>query len=48
MGRVVENSQASTYGKTDKTIQGGGIVKFSTPYDKGGWVAALVKKTKEG
>lgn len=48
MGLVVENSQASTYGKTDKTIQGGGIVKLSTPYDKGGWVAALVKKTKEG
>lgn len=43
MGRVVENSQASTYGKTDKTIQGGGIVTLSTPYDKGGWVAALVK-----
>lgn len=46
MGRIVENSQASTYGKTDKTIRGGGIVKLNAPYNKGGWVAAIVKKTR--
>jgi hypothetical protein len=43
MGRVVENSQASSYGKTDKTLQGGGIVTLTAPF-KGGWVAAIVKK----
>jgi len=43
MGIVVENSQAATYGKMDKTIKGGSVVTLAAPY-KGGWVAAIVKK----
>ncbi len=33
------------YGLMDTTIQGGGVVKLSAPY-KGGWVVAIVKKSK--
>jgi len=44
MGCVVETSQKGGYRLMDKTLQGGGVVTLSAPY-KGGWVAAIVKKT---
>lgn len=46
MGRTVESSQLGGYRLMDKTIEGGRVVTLSAPY-KGGWVAALVKKTKD-
>lgn len=47
MGRTVESSQRGGYRLMDKTLEGGRVVTLSAPY-KGGWVAALVKQTKEG
>lgn len=46
MGRVVENSQRNGYRKHDKTLAGGQIISLEAPY-KGGWVAALVKRSGE-
>ena len=43
MGTVTESSAAGGYRLMDKTIQGGGVVTLSAPY-QGGWVAALVKQ----
>jgi hypothetical protein len=47
MGICVETGATLGYRPLDKTIEGGGVVTLTAPYN-GGWVAALVHDVTQG